>query len=392
MKKNPARKKSEERPEEGEGEPGKAKGAKPTVESALNKLRKVDAKSAEVLRREHFQNVQYRSAGTPQEVQTMKDFMTLHGGEEEISSKIEQGDRFATELDMVARGDRQIVKDIAGDSPEGLMKLAPSVLEECQRIDPKRFGVMMAAPMARIFRESGVTPLMQHVSRLISNGDQKQAFAGMKDILDWVAGVEQLAEQNQEQPLTDRERDIQERERGVQSEKTKIYQGEVGKASITRTNSAIARHLTPLINDAKKKGVSLTLEQKQDLATGVYDEIAKSLKANSAYQRQMKAFYSRQASPDEIAEYVEGHVKRLAEQATKAVWARKGWAGRFGRKATPGANGAGGNRSGAVMVSAAPPPETIDWTKDPARSRFMGDGRVGEATLKNGKVVKFRWT
>ena len=195
----------EEIPED-EAQPGKEKGgAKPTVESALNKLRKVDAKSAEVLRREHFQNVQYRSAGTPQEVQTMKDFMTLHGGEEEISSKIEQGDRFATELDMVARGDRQIVKDIAGDSPEGLMKLAPSVLEECQRIDPKRFGVMMAAPMARIFRESGVTPLMQHVSRLISNGDQKQAFAGMKDILDWVAGVEQLAEQNQEQPLTDRE-------------------------------------------------------------------------------------------------------------------------------------------------------------------------------------------
>jgi len=383
----------EEQADETEGEPDKAKGAKPTVESALNKLRKVDPKSADVLRREHFQNVQYRMAGTPQEVQTMKDFMTLHGGEEEISTKIEQGDRFATELDMVARGDRQIVKDIAGDSPEGLMKLAPAVLDECQRIDPKRFGVMMAGPMARIFRETGVTPLMQQVQRFIKAGQQKEGFEAMQELLNWVGQVEQLAEQSQEQPITDRERKLQEQERGIQSEKTKIYQGEVGKVSVARTNSAISRHLTPLINDAKKKGIVLTLEQKQDVASGVYTEIANSLKANNTYQRQMKAFYQRQAPPEEIAEYVEGHVQRLAEKASKAVWERKGWAARMGRNgAKPGAAGGGnGQRPPAVMLSKQPAPENVDWSKDPTRAKFIGDGRVGEATLNDGKVVRWRW-
>ena len=375
-----------------EGEAAKAKGAKPTVESALNKLRKVDPKSADVLRREHFQNVQYRMAGTPQEVQSMKDFIMLHKGEEEITAKIEQGDRFADELIMVRDGDPQIVKDIAMESPEGLMKLAPSVLQECQRIDPKKFDAMMARPMARIMREYGVTPLMQQVSRFIKAGQQKEAFDAVAELIGWVSTVEQLAEQSQEQPLTDREKQLQERERGIESEKTKIYQGEVGKVSVQRTNSAISKHLTPLINDAKKKGIVLTLEQKQDVATGVYTEIANSLKANTTYQRQMKAFYQRQAPPEEIAEYVEGHVQRLAEQASKKVWERKGWAARMGRSATkPGATGGNGQRPSAVMISAPPKPENIDWSKDPSRARFMGDGRVGEATLRNGKVVRFKW-
>ena len=380
--------------EDGEGGKGKTGGKKPTVESALNKLRKVDAKSAEVLRREHFQNVQYRSAGTPQEVQIMKDFMTLHGGEEEISASIEQGDRFAQELDMVANGDPQIVRDIASENPEGLLKLGPHVLEALQRIDPKKFGTMMAAPMSRLLRETGVVPTLQSIARFIKGGQQQESFDAVKELLEWVANVDKTAEANKEQPISERERELQNRDREVQSKEAKIYRREVGKVSIQRTNAAIGKHLTPLITQAKAKGVILTLEQKQDLASGVYAEISRSLEHNNAYQRQMAAYYKRQADPDEIAEFVESKVAGLAEQATKAVWARKGWAGRFS-KTKPGGNGnagAGSNgRTAAVMINAPPTPDRIDWSKDSNRSRFMGDGRVGEATLKNGKVVRFRW-
>lgn len=380
---------------DGDGEAGegsKDKGAKPTVESALNKFRKVDPKSAEVLRKEHFQNVQYRSAGSIQEVQGMKDFMTLHGGEEEIGNKIEQGDRFAVELDMVANGNKDIVTEIGRDSPEGLMKLGPHVLDEINRIDPKYFGKMMAAPMSRIMRETGVTPLLQSISRMIAAGQQKESLDSTKELLNWVSQLEALAEASKEAPITDRERKLQEQERGLGAEKTKIYQSSVGKAAIAKTNSSIAKQLSPLIAAAKTKGIVLTLEQRQDVASGIYTEIANSLKANTTYQRQMAAFYKRQADPDEIAEYVENQVNSLAEKATKAVWERKGWAARFGKKGTQTTT-VNGRPQPAGFVSAPPRPENIDWSKDPSRARFMGDGKVGEATLKGtSKVVRFRWT
>ena len=375
--------------DEGSGK-GKTPGKKPTVEEAIKTLAKTNKAAADVLRKTHFKVQQYEQLGSIPEVTAMRDFIQLHGGEEEIGTMIDQGTRFATELDMVANGDKQIVLDIGRENPDGLMKLAPHVLSECERIDPKKFGLLMAKPMSTLLRTTGVVPMLQALSRLIRLGDQKNADAQAAELLQWVGNVDALADSQKEQPLSDREREIQQREQKVQDSVVQQYRGEVGKAAVTSTNTEIARHLTPLINDLVKQGVKLTLAQKQDLAGGIYTHIANSLKNNKAYKRQMDAFYARQVDPQDIAEYVAKQVRGLAEKATKEVAAMKGWAGRVNRKPAPGANG-NGTKNLARLVSTPPKPELIDWSKDTDRARFMGDGKVGHATLKNGQVVRFRW-
>lgn len=375
--------------DEGSGK-GKTPGKKPTVEEAIKTLAKTNKAAADVLRKTHFKVQQYEQLGSIPELTAQRDFIQLHGGEEEIGTSIDQAQRFATELDMVANGDKQIVMDIGRENPDGLMKLAPHVLSECERIDPKKFGLLMAKPMSTLLRTTGVVPMLQALSRLIRLGDQKNADAQAAELLQWVGNVDALADSQKEQPLSDREREIQQREQKVQDSVVQQYRGEVGKAAVTSTNTEIARHLTPLINDLVKQGVKLTLAQKQDLAGGIYTHIANSLKNNKAYKRQMDAFYARQVDPQDIAEYVAKQVRGLAEKATKEVAAMKGWAGRVNRKPAPGANG-NGTKNLARLVSTPPKPELIDWSKDTDRARFMGDGKVGHATLKNGQVVRFRW-
>ena len=370
---------------------GKTPGKKPTVEEAIKTLAKTNKAAADVLRKTHFKVQQYEQLGSIPELTAQRDFIQLHGGEEEIGTSIDQAQRFATELDMVANGDKQIVMDIGRENPDGLMKLAPHVLSECERIDPKKFGLLMAKPMSTLLRTTGVVPMLQALSRLIRLGDQKNADAQAAELLQWVGNVDALADSQKEQPLSDREREIQQREQKVQDSQVRQYRGEVGKAAVTSTNTEIARHLTPLINDLVKQGVKLTLAQKQDLAGGIYTHIANSLKNNKAYKRQMDAFYARQVDPQDIAEYVAKQVRGLAEKATKEVAAMKGWSGRVNKKAAPGGNGNGNVKNLARLISTPPKPETIDWSKDRDRARFMGDGKVGHATLQNGQVVRFRW-
>lgn len=377
-----------------EGDQGKNRGKKPDVESAINKLRKTDPAMADVLRREHFQNKQFREVGSVQEVEAMRDFIQLHEGVEEIEFRMEQGNKFAAEMQMVANGDAKIIKDLAGESPEGLMKLGPAFLDELHRIDADRFGLMMAKPMSRLLREMMFTPQMEQLRRFIQSGDQKSAFDYTNNFLNWIKELDAQAGKQQEQ-VAPADKQLQDRAQKLTEREQKTYRTDVARASTTSTNTAIGAFLNPIIVAAKKRGVILSTAQKQDVAKGVYDEIAASLSANKQYKRQMDAFYDRNADPDKIAEYVGNKVRALAKQAVDAVWERKGWAGRNGKKTGgAGAGGAGGgNGAGrAQFVNAVPKPETIDWDADPDRKRYQGDGRVGEVTLLGTKrVVRFKW-
>lgn len=380
--------------EEGEEE-GAGKGKKLDVQKALDALKKKDRALADVLRKEHFSNTDFRRAfATPVEAQAAADLLNLVGGEEGITTLQGKADDFAAELDMVANGNPQILDDIVRDTPDGFKKLMNAGVEKLRLLDQVAYERLTAKPLVNALREKGVINTLEMIKQMAMAGKGQEVFDLTQRLLQWAANIEEFANRAAQEAPTDRDKAADTKLQQAEKITRRAYQREVGTASNRVTNSEIKRHLDPLIRDAKKRGVILKLEQLQDVSSGIYTEIANSLKANTAYQRQMEAYYAKNADPDDIANYVKQKVASLAEAAAKKVWSRKGWASARGKVRTgTGGNGAGAGSGGgaSIFVAKPPSPETIDWSKDPQRMRFMGDGHKGEATLKSGKIVRFRW-
>jgi hypothetical protein len=86
---------------------------------------------------------------------------------------------------------------------------------------------------------------------------------------------------------------------------------------------------------------------------------------------------------EEATRFATAAVEKIAKRATDAAWAKRGFASAT-RKSQP----TNGNANGAaVQVTKKPADDTIDFSKDPGRLRFM----AGEATLRGGRVVKWSW-
>ena len=131
------------------------------------------------------------------------------------------------------------------------------------------------------------------------------------------------------------------------------------------------------------KTKNLRTDQKQDLVGGIFNELAESLKANERYQERFKAIKAK-GNVDEATRFATAAVEKIAKAAIDRAWAKRGFASTT-RKQTPAA-GANGNGA-AVQVTKKPADDTIDFSKDPGRLRFM----AGEATLKGGRTVRWSW-
>ena len=351
---------------------------------------------ADVLRKEHFSNVDYKRAfGTPTEAQAAADILNLVGGEEGITTLQGKADDFAAELQMVADGNPQILDDIVRDTPQGFKKLMSAGIEKLRLLDAAAYERITAKPLINALREKGVINTLEMIRQMAIAGKGQEVHDLTQKLLTWAANLEEFAKRAGEEAPDERSRAADAKIADANKIARRTYQREVATASNNVTSAEIKRHLDPLIRDALRRGVKLSLEQKQDVASGIYTEIANALKANSAYQRQMTAYYDKNADPDDVSAYVKQKVAQLAEGAAKKVWGRKGWANARGKVRTGGKEGGKGAGSGgsgqALFVSKPPEPQNIDWSKDPQRTRFMGDGKRGEATLKSGKIVRFRW-
>lgn len=371
------------------------------VQKALDKLKKKDKMLADVLRKEHFSNVDFKKAfATPIEAQAAADLLELYGGEEGISTLQTKADDFASELNMVAEGNPQILDDIVRDSPDGFKKLINAGLEKLRLLDQVSYERATARPLAATLREKGVINTLEMIKQMALAGKGQECFDLSQKLLNWCAAVEDFASKAAQPAATDTDKAASTKLQRAEQIERRAYLREVGGVSNRVTNTEIRKQLQPLIRDAAKRGVKLSQEQLADVSDGIYSEMAQSLKTNAAYQRQMAAYYEKNADPEDIGNFVRQKVAQLAEAAAKKVWGRKGWASARGKVRTGGAGGgkerqaaggSGGGTKGSIFIGKPPRPELVDWGKDPQRTRFMGDGKRGEATLRSGKIVRFRW-
>jgi hypothetical protein len=384
--------------DEGEGEDGEKKPANArtpeqrakALEKSINDLRKTDPEGSKLVRREHFQNQEFReSFESPQQAREAKATIEELGGAEGIETMRQQVEQHVNELSDLAKGNPQAIENMARDFPKGLVKLAPLAFDKLAALNPAVYEQTLSRHMSRALAEKGVTHSADRIIELLGDGKTDRALALARDLRAWIETADRFGKAAPAAAADKEELSEVEQQRAeVEQDRVEIFNQKVSTAVTTSMNSIIARHLKPLIDNFIKSGGRLKLEQKQDLAVGTYTQISKQLEASASYQRQLKALIAK-GDVQKINRYVSSEVARIAKKSTRAVWDRRGFTTSTAKN-TSGKDGAGAGagQNARPTFGKKPSADRIDWSKDRSKMRYMS----GEATLLpqfGGKIVKW---
>jgi hypothetical protein len=351
------------------------------ITKALNKLRESDKVSADMLRKAFFKQEtdlrNFRSAfGSPAEASETKELLDSIGGSDGLSQLQNEAQSYANELGKMSTGDPTIIKDLARDFPEGLKKLVPAGLEELRQVAPKNYEHLAARITSTALRDYGISRTIEQIGLYLSVGKTAEVGELVNKLQQWIEGTERFS---QSKPAEDAEASnaFRQREEELGRKEAAAYNRQLNGSIVSSWNSTIAKNLQPLL-----KTRNLSADQKKDLVSGIFNELSESLKANERYQERFKAIKAK-GNVEEATRFATAAVEKIAKRATDAAWAKRGFASAT-RKSQP----TNGNANGAaVQVTKKPADDTIDFSKDPGRLRFM----AGEATLRGGRVVKWSW-
>lgn len=349
------------------------------VRQALSKLREIDPKAADVVRREYYLAGDYKQVfGTVNAARQARDLIDEAGGSEGIQELRGDADDYAAELRAMAEGNPQAIEDLAADFPEGLVKLTPLAIDKLRQVNPERYEHLRASIVSETFRDFQVSSHLARVVELIQDGKQQAALDKANDVLKWTRGVDEYAKSKPAPKDGESDGDGRFREREAELDRRERAQfgNAVGRQAIEAMHTEMDVYLKPLL-----KNLKLGNEQMMDLRSGIRTEVSNGLAARRGYKEKVQSFIDR-GDEQGLIRFLRGQYKLndLVKKSVDRVWQRRGFSGQ--RRAT--------SQNGSKMQvrsGSKPQPDQIDWSKDRDRTRYA----LGEATLKDGRVVKWNW-
>jgi hypothetical protein len=377
-----------------ESDPSKqAKPSADPVKDAINKLKATDPKGAEALRREHFQNTDYRKAfETPQAAREAKDLLESVGGADGLAAKEAELNDYAGVLTKLADGNPEVLDTVIADSKEGFTRLVPEANDRLKQVNPQAYMKERARLGSELLQEhnfpGAVKKLIAAIQRKDAMGwESALELSGQMD--EWIAQVTAFGKREEQKPENDPERvKLNKEKQEFQAEKQKEYTSKIAKAAEDVTNPMMSKALAPYL-----KGKNLTFEQKGGIVREAWDDVIKSLTANKSFMSKRAGLLKKGVSTEEYGRFWASNVSTLVPNAIKAAWQRRVFAGAPART-----NGTGTAAAASNGVEPYPPnDEDMDeqW-KNRNYKRFMGNGQVGEYMTKsaNGKpgvIRRFKW-
>lgn len=358
------------------------------VKKALAKLRETDPKAAEIARKAYYKAEDYaRVFPNVSAARDARDLIEAVGGEEGISNLRNEAQEYASELKAMGQGDPRVVDDLARDFPDALAPLVSHGISKLQQSNPDMYLRSVAAPAAseilRLTAESlggySMVDALRRTEELIVDGKQADTLKFIQAMRKWASDVEALGKQRTAPNGTDsREKSIQDKEQALAQKEKALFIGNAASRVKALGSEAITRQLAPLL-----KGKALTKQQREDLAINIHTHLFDQFKTNQAYQERMRDMIA-DGDVNGIERYVRGMLTpERVSKSVKAVWGLRGFS-------QPVKKTAAVNNNSVQRVAQKPAPDTVDWSKDKTRSRFMS----GEATLlpkHGGKVVRWDW-
>jgi hypothetical protein len=390
------------------------------IRQALKAMRDADpAKNGAVVKELHgaFERWEASKAIFPKGVAEMKEakaFIDTVGGHEGLENLQNQVAAINESDELLYAGDpkiiENIVEDLKGQGKLGaLAKLAPAFWDALKVNDNDGFYKAFSPHFLSALQDVEMPETMAGLSAALAKGDAA-GIAEAKRIVDgmtnWYKGLESKSAQTKadavspERVKLDEERKAFAKEQNdFKTNQSEAFKTAVGKESEHLNNQVLGSDLKVYLKMPFFQG--FTKENLTPLASQIKQDLFATLKADKAYQAQMKALWGTK-NPDraKIVEYHKAKLESISFETVKNTVQRmypgyaKGGpaAGRVAaaevKKAAVVKTDAAAAASGKpVLVAVKPKWEEIDWTKDEKQYLYI----AGKAYLKaSGKLVTWR--
>ncbi len=408
--------------EKSEDLPGTEKTPK-EIRGLLKQMRDADPKNADAVKQLHGAFERWEAAkviypGGVKEMTAAKEFMELAGGHEGLEKL--QGTQAAAEAsdNQLYEGNSELVKNIVDDLKskgklDALGKLAPSFLDAVKANDEKGYYTAFAPHFLDGLKECNLNGAVGGILEALSDPDPARAVASAKKIAagvdNWFKGLE-ADNKKAKEAVVSPERQQLDKDRAAflkdqadfKTNQSTEFKNNVAKVCESHNNKLLGADLGPFLKMPFFVGYGK--ENLIPLGNTIKNNLYTALKADTAYQAQMKAMWGAK-TPDraKIEEYHKARVQSISKDIVRDTvqkmypgYAKGGAAaGRVAAAAAKkdvvaktevkaAANTAAGK---PTYVAQKPAWEAIDWDKDPKQLLYI----TGKAFLRGtGKLVTWR--
>lgn len=321
---------------------------------------------------------------TVREAREFKQLIESYGGRDgltNIRASLDQQEQIDQQL---AAGDPKVLDTLFQQSPEGVVKLAPALLDKLAKEKPEAYSKAIAPHAIRHLDSSGFPQAFDAMVEAFIGGKAQEGQRLAAQLANWVQAQRQTQQQQKTDPEVERLRnELAERDR------------KAADAQINSTYDAVNDHGSNLaIKEATRLGaqVKLSPEQIQDLAADIWEKYQTTRNADATYKQVVNLKYKQ--NPESARDYMNQHatenLARTAEQRFKLRY------GHLAKKTTPNPTVQPGVPSGPVKGQ-QPTRDEIDYgpvgmqAARKAGFKDVGDMILnGQAPLKAGGIRKWR--
>ena len=389
------------------------------VRQALKSLRDADPKNAAVVKELHGSFERWNAAKQifPKGVNEMKEakaFIDTVGGHEGYQALQEQISAIEASDNLLYSGDPKLIENVVEDLKsqgklDALGRMAPSFLDALKSNDPKGYTAAFAPHFLAGIQQVQIPEVIDGITAALAKGTP-EGVAEAKSIAEgagkWYLGLQAQAEKSKAEAVNPERLKLEEDRKALAKEQeefktgqTKQFQESVASANEKVNNKILGNDLKEYLRKPFFKEYSR--ENLIPLGNAIKSELYATLKADKAYQGQMKAMWGVK-SPDrnKIEEYHKTKLESISADVVRAVvqrmypgYAKGGTAA--GRVAAAEVKKAATQKQDAQSVATGKPIyivqkpawESIDWSRDPKQYLYIS----GKAYLKgSNKFVTWR--
>jgi hypothetical protein len=291
-----------------------------------------------------------------------------------------------------------IVEDLKGAGKiDALGKMAPAFLDALKANDPAGYVSTLSSLLPEALRDAEVDKALNAAFASIDQ-DPARAKSLLKGIGKWLSELEGRAETAKRKQLDPERQALAKEKSDFETSKVKEVQTTIARENDLVNNKVLGNDLKHYLKEPFFRAFSR--ENLIPLGNTIKAELFSTLKADKAYQSQMRALWANpKANAAKIAEYHKAKLESISAETVRNVvdrmypgHAKGGQAA--GRVADAKAKAAANQKANATSVAtgkpqyvaAKPKLDEIDWSKDPKEYLHI----AGRAYLKSGKYVTWR--
>jgi hypothetical protein len=326
---------------------------------------------------------------TVREAREVKQWMDTVGGRDAVTAAVESHATMQRVDAMLATGNKEVLKDIFQQAPEGMVKLTGPILDEVQKLNPTAYKGIITPHAVAMLNNDGMPGALNALVDAFNKDDK----AGMQDLIgrlvQYYKGLMQGAKPAGKDP--DRE--------AFEQEKTEFRKQNETQA-ITQTFNANLEYSAGKIDAglaADIKRLNLSPKAVEKLRQDVWREIETRRKADKTFMSTLQSKFDGKMPKPEAAAHLNGFTDRTVQAAIddvvetyygpRKVTPKTDKIDPTAPKKRPGASGAGAGAAadtGWVKVPGPPDRKDIDY------SHKDTDPINGKAVLKSGKRAQWR--